>query len=112
MARARAPSTGGRRGREPEATSEQGVLQQPGGLPPTVVAGTPSDAVAPGMVVVDAAPVPGTAVSSSTTGTSLNPAPNPSPTIVAGERAAVVGQLQAESRPELQEDLVHEYWNL
>ena len=50
--------------------------------------------------------------SSSTTGTSLNPAPNPSPTIVAGERAAVVGQLQAESRPELQEDLVHEYWNL
>ena len=44
-----------------EATSEQGVLQHPGGLPPTVVAGTPSDAVAPGMVVVDAVTVPGTA---------------------------------------------------
>ena len=56
--RARAPSTDVSRGREPEATSEQGVLQHPGGLPPTVVAGTPSDAVAPGMVVVDAVPVP------------------------------------------------------
>ena len=62
MAGARAPSTDVSRGREPEATSEQDVLQQPGGLPPTVVAGTPSDAVAPGMVVVDAVTVPGTPV--------------------------------------------------
>ena len=60
MAGARAPSTDVSRGREPEATNEQGVLQHPGGLPPTVVAGTPSDAVAPGMVV-DAVPVLGTA---------------------------------------------------